>query len=351
MPRPGRRPGSGQLRCHSVLAGPPLGPPASGRRHCRRIGPAVAPQEHQGSRINDMSDEAVPALDDECFFIAPIGKEGSPERNRSDGILDFIVGRAAQELNLKAVRGDQIGEPGQITLQVIAHILGAKAAVADLTGLNPNVFYELAVRHTARLPVVLIAEKDCKLPFDIAQMRTIFFDHTDLRSADQCRRDIVAQLREALNNGIVDSPIATSIEVRALQGGTAVERNIAELVTTIEAIASAQKEDSAFIRRIHRSIDRVGMERDHPFSYRALVDAFTSLQNLRELAANSNDDELVRQFNELLRPMDYIYRSDPRARRELDLANVPRLIKIAKLVSLTEGNEDRADEDIPSVSR
>lgn len=86
-----------------------------------------------------MSDEAVQAFDDECFFIAPIGKEGSPERNRSDGILDFIVGRAAQELNLKAVRGDQIGEPGQITLQVIAHILGAKAAVADLAGLNPNV--------------------------------------------------------------------------------------------------------------------------------------------------------------------------------------------------------------------
>jgi hypothetical protein len=94
----------------------------------------------------------IPALEKECFFIAPIGKEGSPERNRSDGVLDFIVARAAQELELTAVRADQMGEPGQITLQVINHILGARAAVADLTGLNPNVFYELAVRHTARLP-------------------------------------------------------------------------------------------------------------------------------------------------------------------------------------------------------
>lgn len=193
----------------------------------------------------------IPALEDECFFIAPIGKEGSSERNRSDGILEFIVGRAAQELGLTTIRGDQIGEPGQITLQVIAHILGAKAAVADLTGLNPNVFYELAVRHTAKLPVILIAERECKLPFDIAQMRTIFFDYTDLRSADQCRRDIVAQLREALDSGIVDSPIATSIDVRALQGGSAVERNIAELVTTIEQIASTQRDGNSTLQHIN----------------------------------------------------------------------------------------------------
>lgn len=183
----------------------------------------------------------LPAMDKECFFIAPIGADGTPERDRSDGILEFIVGRAAQELGLEAIRADQIAEPGQITLQVIGHVLGAKAAVADLTGLNANVFYELAVRHTARLPVALIAEKDCSLPFDIAQMRTIFFQHNDLRSADQCRRDIVSQLGEAITNGAVDSPIATSVDVQALQGGSAVERNVAELVTAVEDIAKIQR--------------------------------------------------------------------------------------------------------------
>ena len=142
---------------------------------------------------------------------------------------------------MTAVRADQISEPGQITLQVIDHILRARAAVADLTGLNPNVFYELAVRHTARLPVTLIAGKGCSLPFDIAQMRTIFFDNTDLRSADYCRVAIVSQLREALDNGAVDSPIATSIDVRALQSGDKVERNVAELVTAIDDLAKSQR--------------------------------------------------------------------------------------------------------------
>lgn len=90
----------------------------------------------------------------ECFFIAPIGAPGSDERKRSDGVLKYIVQRAAEKVGLHAVRADELGEPGLITSQVIEHILNAKAAVADLTGANPNVYYELAVRHTAQLPVV-----------------------------------------------------------------------------------------------------------------------------------------------------------------------------------------------------
>jgi hypothetical protein len=179
-------------------------------------------------------------LDSECFFITPIGADGSDIRRRSDGVLKFIVGRASAELGLTAVRADEIAEPGLITRQVIDHVLGAKAAVADLTGLNANVFYEMAVRHAAKLPVVLIAETGMVLPFDIAQMRTIFFDHTDLDSADKCRVEIVKHLREAIDNGAVDSPIATTLDVQALQAGSAVERNVAELVTAFESISRVQ---------------------------------------------------------------------------------------------------------------
>ena len=232
------------------------------------------------------------SLDTECFFIAPIGKEGTSERNRSDGILEFIVARAAEELGLTAIRGDQISEPGQITLQVIDHVLGARAAVADLTYLNPNVFYELAVRHTARLPTTLIAEKGCDLPFDIAQMRTIFFDHTDLRSADSCRIAIVAQLREALDKGIVDSPITTSVDVRALQGGNEAERNIAELVTTVEDISKVQR---LTLEQVHLTLEWVNQVRLDPprsgLSAGTLRDreaAFEDMQlALREAAAAS----------------------------------------------------------------
>lgn len=81
------------------------------------------------------------------LFIAPIGSEGSEVRERSDGVMEYIVAPAAKDVELRVIRADQIAKPGEITRQVIEHVLGAKAAVVDLTGTNPNVYYEMAIRH------------------------------------------------------------------------------------------------------------------------------------------------------------------------------------------------------------
>lgn len=91
------------------------------------------------------------------------------------------------------------------------------------------------------MPVALIAEKDCKLLLDIAQMRTTFFDSTDLESADAFRREVVTQLNQALQGDLGDSPRATSIDVRALTSGSAVEGNIADMIAAIEEIVISQR--------------------------------------------------------------------------------------------------------------
>ena len=130
-------------------------------------------------------------FEQECFFIAPIGDDGGEIRKRSDGVRDWMVKPAAEAAaGLQTVRADDVGKPGQITAQAVQHCLKAKAAVADLTGGNPNVYYELSVRHGAQLPVVLIAEDGTKLPFDISQSRVIFFDHTDLNSAGRAKEEL-----------------------------------------------------------------------------------------------------------------------------------------------------------------
>ena len=108
----------------------------------------------------------------------------------------------------------------------------SKGAVADLHGANPNVYYELAIRHTAHLPVVLIAETGDELPFDIANMRTIFFDHHDLTSAAEAKDQITDQMRQALA-GSIDSPVAASVNLQHLERGDAVERTLAELVSQV----------------------------------------------------------------------------------------------------------------------
>src|SRR5437016_10492301 len=88
-----------------------------------------------------------------CFVISPIGDEGSEVRRRSDQVLKHIVRPAARKCGYSSiVRADQMSKPGLITAQVIQCLVNSNLVVADLTGHNPNVFYELAVRHAIRKP-------------------------------------------------------------------------------------------------------------------------------------------------------------------------------------------------------
>lgn len=244
----------------------------------------------------------LPSLDKECFFIAPIGEKDSEERKRSDGVLRFIVNKAAEEFELKTVRADQIADPGQINLQVIDHLLGARAAVADLTGMNPNVFYEMGIRHTARLPLVLIAESETSLPFDFLMMRTIFFNHTDLESSDECRVNIVAQLRQALEKGVVDSPVATSVDVTSMSRGSALERSVAELVTTVEELSRSQREVMLAVSQVNVDSRRHFVSTP-PGLLRDLSEAASVIS---QVARESGDARLVDVLMGLDRPISYL---------------------------------------------
>jgi hypothetical protein len=102
-----------------------------------------------------------------CFVIAPIGEPSSETPERSNTVFDFIVKPAVQAAGYAdPVRADLLPEPGIITNQVIQRLLKDDLVIADLTDSNPNVFYELAVRHTIRKPIVQIIRRDERIPFD-----------------------------------------------------------------------------------------------------------------------------------------------------------------------------------------
>jgi hypothetical protein len=113
---------------------------------------------------------------DICFYITPIGAENSDERQHADFMMSFIIEPALNEFKLKVVRADQMGKPGMIGKQVIEHILKSRLVIADLSFHNPNVFYELCLRHTTRLPTVQLIRAVDKIPFDLNQYRTIPVD-------------------------------------------------------------------------------------------------------------------------------------------------------------------------------
>lgn len=148
-----------------------------------------------------------------CFYIAPIGEEGSDPRKHSDLFLGTIVEPALEQFQLKVVRADGIDKPGVITRQIIEYIMKSRLVIADLSFHNPNVFYELALRHAVKLPIVQIVRASDKIPFDVNQMRTVQIDTSDIYAfaprIDVYRADIANHVRRALEpDHVVDTPIS-----------------------------------------------------------------------------------------------------------------------------------------------
>lgn len=148
-------------------------------------------------------------FDSVCFFIAPIGADGSEHRRHSDAILSSYVEKALAtvEPKLRVVRADKITQPGMITKQVLEYLMKSRLVVADLSYHNPNVFYELAVRHATGKPVIHIKRTSDPLPFDNKDFRTIeieFDDKFDILAQIEIVRSSIAQFsRQAL--GAADS--------------------------------------------------------------------------------------------------------------------------------------------------
>jgi hypothetical protein len=99
------------------------------------------------------------AGDKVCFFIAPIGEPGTPVREDSDQVLRHIIRPVALSFGFKAIRADEIAEPGIITAQVIERVIESPLVIADLTGHHPNVFYELAIRRAIQKPFVQMIKR------------------------------------------------------------------------------------------------------------------------------------------------------------------------------------------------
>jgi hypothetical protein len=95
-----------------------------------------------------------------------------------------------------------------ITSQVLQAVQDAALVVADLTGHNPNVFYELAVRHAMEKPVIhLIDRRLSKIPFDVGGFRTIEFDLTDLDSIESTVEQLAKQAEQAQSGKWGETPI------------------------------------------------------------------------------------------------------------------------------------------------
>lgn len=188
-----------------------------------------------------------------CFIAAPIGSAESEVRRRSDLVRKYIIDEALQPLGYETVRSDDIEKAGEITTQIVSDLIEADLVIADLTGQNANVFYELAIRHSFRKPYIQIVEKGEELPFDVRAFRTVFVDHKDLESAALARRSLHEMIKDIEDGGDVQSPVTHAVTRQQLEssqdpGGKELAQ-VAEVVERIEARMRRLESDDKQIRR------------------------------------------------------------------------------------------------------
>ena len=93
-------------------------------------------------------------------------------------LYDEVIRPVCEGLEIDAYRASDIYRPGVIFQDILQGLDGSNVVIADVTPANPNVFYELGYSHALKKPVVLLAERETPLPFDISGYRVIFYDNT-----------------------------------------------------------------------------------------------------------------------------------------------------------------------------
>lgn len=132
---------------------------------------------------------SAPATRRRCFVIMPFSRE-------FEDVWEIAIAPAVGTAGFECTRGDVPTGPGAIMKDVVAGIFDADIVVADLSTLNPNVLYELGIAHTIGDKTLMICDrKEARLPFDLAEYRTLFYERTE-SGLGQLRRELTARLRD-----------------------------------------------------------------------------------------------------------------------------------------------------------
>lgn len=177
-----------------------------------------------------------------CFIITPIGNETDPIRRHVDGVIDAAI-IPVLEPDYEVKVAHRLPNPGSINKQVVQLVYESDLVIANLTGKNPNVMYELAFRHCVGTPTIMIAEKGTELPFDVATERTIFYINDS---------EGVIELREDLQKCI------NSLRHDEFRQNNPIYDNLASIIhdaEIVKKVADDAQEDSGVLKYILSRLD------------------------------------------------------------------------------------------------
>lgn len=150
---------------------------------------------------------------------------------------------ASSQFGLAPVRADRISDTGEIPDQIFEYLRDADIVIADLSHANPNVMYELGLRHSRPGVTIQIGEYGL-LPFDVTTIRTIQFNRTTAGLIG-ARDDLIVALRTALSGGGTPLRATTIFETNATRSEESVANDVARSVAP--DVDTVEPDDPGFL--------------------------------------------------------------------------------------------------------
>ncbi|WP_353063816.1 TRAFs-binding domain-containing protein [Tunturibacter psychrotolerans] len=151
-----------------------------------------------------------------CYVAIPFGRKtslSSQIMTDFDQIYAEVLRPAALDAGYEVIRANELSGVGMIHKAVLERIIASEVFLADVTTADPNVMYELGLRHALRSgTTLLVMESGSQLPFDITYARALIYRTDDAGRvtgyhAEQFRRDLSSAIRQGIGRRGSDSPI------------------------------------------------------------------------------------------------------------------------------------------------
>lgn len=186
------------------------------------------------------------------FVITPIGKEGTEIYKKYDAIFTTMIKPAIDSVDpsFRIIRADHIAKPGSFIV------------IANLTDLNPNVFYELGVRHTLSKRTIMITEDLKSLPSDLKEYRAIEYK-PDITAVEEFKLNLSKCVQEILKDpDHPDNPVQDRLPDIIKSREEAYEKDIDILRAQLSTSLVPKKKNKGVVpiiqgERTTRRVDRI----------------------------------------------------------------------------------------------
>ena len=151
------------------------------------------------------------ALLNQCFVIMPFNGLFRAQYER-------VIRPAVEATGLACVRGDEIFAKPQIMADIWKTIRQSRVVLAELSGKNANVFYELGLAHAVGKPAIIVTRNEADVPFDLRALRYLYYDTNDPFWGDSLSRAITGMLKsilteEAFGSGLEGIQISPTLAI------------------------------------------------------------------------------------------------------------------------------------------